>query len=1334
MYLCAQILSIMRKIFTLVAAILMTACLCAQSITVSVDNSSTFQPTTIINGSFDTEPWMVFTYQGVTYNTCPDTKSLDTTGDDSETGYAQNVVFNGVGGGWNTTERTIWRSSLFEITNSTDGTHNYQHNSSIPQTNKYVEMNNFHSCMLYQDLRTNSHDVIRWTLKHAVTTAGDDYQPIRVEIGAPNRDSNGNIVNASGWASSLNPQIVPSTKAIYRYDGVTDKDGKTSKIGFGSATDLQYLRLHNTDEDQRSGWWTAQGVYAIPEGQTVTRFGFISEAVKKNQGNLLDAITFSTLIGNLSAQQLANNDVEVKGYWGETEPSKRFKVVIDGTTHSIDMSSVSGKNFRILIPASIIGTATSVEAYHEDYQVAEKSIAVTPVYRSTLQSGTQDASHWTIAPDAAEAGATIDVTYSGSLRPSFVGITPVATTWTMDYTGTIQTFTAPATGVYELQVWGAQGGTYSDYNAGGLGGHATCRANLTEGETIYVYVGGQGGTGTYDGAGTGGWNGGGAGGNAYNSNYPSAAGGGGATHISKVNNQVIGGGSGQCASLVGTNFIIVAGGGGGAGWANTTPGVGGGTEASKGTKVVSSNNYAFYSDTYYYNISQSYGANGGNSVQVSNCDAEGAGGGGGGYYGGNAYCAYSNFPENTTFQNAAGCGGGNEYNSSLASNYSTEAGVRSGNGKAQIRLVSISAAPAPVEATKVGDNHWQYAIPNYNVEMQVEYHPWEGTGTENDPYLISSTADWDLLATKVNGGKNYTGVYFRQTANISINTRVGNYTDNVNSRRPFSGIYDGDGHTLTVTLSGSIYIAPFGFTNSAIIKNLHTAGTISATDKHAAGICGVTYTLTITNCRSSVAISSTVNGDCTSAGFIGRVGTGNGNKDYILIENSVFDGSFNGNGTATNWGGFVAWNYSNHLTIRNCYCTPSSVSEVNSVAENSPICRFYMSNAVPTITNCYYNSVVANNLLGSTYSSQGKRAYSIAGGEGVTVANVGSATTHNVSGLTLYDTGIAYGGVLYAGSGETISLNLSGSVNYKASAGTLSGSTLTMPASDVVIYGAASLTAAPSAKTLYYDGYAQELVTAGAAEGGTLLYKLGEGEWGTSIPTALSVDDYTVTYMVQGDATHADLIPADNSIAVTIHKPTPTITGNADPQHQDTYYSTFYYGLFKYVIPEGVEAYAATIGESDLYLKKIAGAGDVLPEGTAVILKSMVAGYTMLPTDDEAITITEANDLRGVDVPTEVSDLGISGTCYVLSGHSADHTVSGVGFYTYSGTLGAHKAYVVVGNNAPKRMRFVFDTETGVESVQSSEVSVQKIIRDGQIIILRNGVEYNVNGQIIGKE
>ena len=255
------------------------------------------------------------------------------------------------------------------------------------------------------------------------------------------------------------------------------------------------------------------------------------------------------------------------------------------------------------------------------------------------------------------------------------------TSWMFSYTGAIQTFTASKAGIYELQVWGAQGGKQG--SAGGLGGYATCRTTLAQGEIIYVYVGGKGGDEAKDG-GAGGWNGGGKGGAGYDW-YNGVGGGGGATHISKVNNQVIGSGDGQCASLVGTDYIIVAGGGGGGSHVWTTPGVGGGTEGGKGTRCNGTNSYEEnYSENFYYSTSQSYGASGGNGSS-GGWAAEGAGGGGGGYYGGTSNYAYGTFDKE--LQDAGGCGGNSAYNSSFATNFSTTAGQREGDGQAQITLL-----------------------------------------------------------------------------------------------------------------------------------------------------------------------------------------------------------------------------------------------------------------------------------------------------------------------------------------------------------------------------------------------------------------------------------------------------------------------------------------------------------------------------------------------------------------------------------------------------------------------------------------------------------------------
>lgn len=37
---------------------------------------------------------------------------------------------------------------------------------------------------------------------------------------------------------------------------------------------------------------------------------------------------------------------------------------------------------------------------------------------------------------------------------------------------------------------------------------------------------------------------------------------------------------------------------------------------------------------------------------------------------------------------------------------------------------------------------------------------WNGTGTQADPYQISSVDDWNALVTAVEGGESYSGTYF----------------------------------------------------------------------------------------------------------------------------------------------------------------------------------------------------------------------------------------------------------------------------------------------------------------------------------------------------------------------------------------------------------------------------------------------------------------------------------------------------------------------------------------------------------------------------------------------
>jgi len=85
----------------------------------------------------------------------------------------------------------------------------------------------------------------------------------------------------------------------------------------------------------------------------------------------------------------------------------------------------------------------------------------------------------------------------------------------------------------------------------------------------------------------------------------------------------------------------------------------------------------------------------------------------------------------------------------------------------------------------------------------------------------------------------------------------------------------------------------------------------------------------------------------------------------------------------------------------------------------------------------------------------------------------------------------------------------------------------------------ANVKEAPKAKDLTYNGKAQELVTEGEAEGGTMQYAVGKDAstaptdgWSEKIPTGTEAGTYYVWYKVMGDGNHTDT--AASSVSVTI--------------------------------------------------------------------------------------------------------------------------------------------------------------------------------------------------------
>lgn len=193
------------------------------------------------------------------------------------------------------------------------------------------------------------------------------------------------------------------------------------------------------------------------------------------------------------------------------------------------------------------------------------------------------------------------------------------------------------------------------------------------------------------------------------------------------------------------------------------------------------------------------------------------------------------------------------------------------------------------------------------------------------------------------------------------------------------------------------------------------------------------------------------------------------------------------------------------------------------------------------------------------------------------------------------------------------------------------------------------------------------------------------------------------------------------------------ITAHEDPLHLGVYYSTYYHPTKNLALPNnGTEAYVATLSGDEMLLTKIADGEQVLPADNAVILKGSSASYTLTESDNTPVSFTATNNLKGTSATTATVN-NYTQQYYVLSG---DNT-NGVGFFEFAGDIPAHKAYLIVSSSgnalAPKRVRFVFEEEqqtTGIENA-NADAKAEKRLENGMLIIEKNGVHYNAQGQIV---
>ena len=307
-------------------------------------------------------------------------------------------------------------------------------------------------------------------------------------------------------------------------------------------------------------------------------------------------------------------------------------------------------------------------------------------------------------------------------------------------------------------------------------------------------------------------------------------------------------------------------------------------------------------------------------------------------------------------------------------------------------------------------------------------------------YLIRNTDDWNTLAEIVFGGADLSGKTFKQTADFTVGVVLGC------ADYPFNGSYDGDGHTLTLTLEDQEqdFVAPFSRVNAAKIRHLCVTGTVSG-KMHCAGLVGGVYggKTVIDDCLIDVAVASS-GSHC--GGVIGHAG-----HCENVVCGCVFTGSIEADKTAATF-----WGWSDDGAeggLISCLDLSDSLYPIG------------LGYGDLTTSNSFYTKDGKQAGLGRPWAeaNRGSLAYTVTAGTAVQLGfqsgyavNLGST----LAGLTGGVPGLLRSNTIYAPADWTLHLKLiytgaEAFEGFRASAGTLTevdgGYTLLMPAQDVSI-------------------------------------------------------------------------------------------------------------------------------------------------------------------------------------------------------------------------------------------------------------------------------------------
>ncbi len=309
----------------------------------------------------------------------------------------------------------------------------------------------------------------------------------------------------------------------------------------------------------------------------------------------------------------------------------------------------------------------------------------------------------------------------------------------------------------------------------------------------------------------------------------------------------------------------------------------------------------------------------------------------------------------------------------------------------------------------------------------------QGVGSEDSPYLISSTEDWNILAQRVIFDNDISGKFFKLTQNINVSTTIGD-----GENHPFAGTFDGDNKTITAAIvesEGKQGASLFRYISGATIKNLTVDGTITGVngnDSHTAGLVG--FALSGSNTIENVTVSATVEGGTHVGGIVAH-----GKTSSLTLINCVFSGTISGGSQYA--GGLLGWSDGSTLNIENCLFNGTYTGSGNF----HPVAvRGQNKTMTATVEQCYYTAepvgitsayIAATGTLVHQEPKENSLSSKVTAVDGVTYYTYPNSNTVSVSNayehvndpITPTPTVMYNGNTLIAGTDYTVKYKAQGS-------------------------------------------------------------------------------------------------------------------------------------------------------------------------------------------------------------------------------------------------------------------------------------------------------------------